>query len=202
MNHDHYDIYKVTGGKIQEAVERWRSAKKAAINKCRKFLKRFKADGLYGTEARSSGVIFKDAGKVPVGWLRYAKAKRHDVFRPDGRLAEGKVLLQELRGLGVPGHWAFQSDVIGRDDVFRFMAPDRVIRHMCFENVGKALILFVPKVAPRKGKNTRDHYSTDADPSYGPWSPPDKHCVLLKPSAYHRLVEREAAAKEPKGKKA
>lgn len=170
MSEKEYYYFKVTGGAVMAALERWK-AKRAECTEARRVIEQeFGANGIYGNSAGLQGLVFPK-GNPPPGWDRL----RHhiDVYRPTGKTKEGKALRKRLQSLKQVDALQFQTEVLGedRDNPFRFM-DGLSMRYMTFETVGDVVILRVPKTKPSDE-----------------WTPPDEFCMPLKTSEYWQIKE-------------
>lgn len=174
MSIKEYYYFKVTGGAVMTALERWK-AKRAELTEARRRIEQeFEADGLYGNSAGLQGLVFPK-GNPPQGWERIRN--QIDVYRPTARTKEGKALRKRLSELKQVDALQFQTEVLGedRDNPFRFM-DGLSMHYMTFETIGDVVILRVPKTKPSDE-----------------WTPPDEFCIPLKTSEYWQIKESHAA---------
>ncbi len=169
-----YRYFKVTGGKVMEAYQRFVEKRQAQQLARRAVQVEFGASGFYGNDRGLVGLTFK---KPREGWrpIRGASTARKP---PLGK--EGRGISERLKKLSLAGAKEFQAEVTGSDNPFRFMAG-MTCHFMVYDKIGDTLILEVPEVVNPGVKSGE-----------GEWQPPDEHCVPLKKSEYWALKEIEA----------
>jgi hypothetical protein len=165
-----YLYYKVTGGKIQEAYNKWLELydkqQAARVSLC----KEFGASLVFANSRGVEGLLFKDGQTPPTEWKR-KDGHPKGVYSPFGSTKEMKAIRKRLKNnYQLADYWKFQEFIVNREDPFYFM-DGMYMRCMGFELIGDQFILLVPKIE----KTT--------------WTPPDEFCTLLKNSEYWQLKE-------------
>lgn len=173
-----YIYYRVNGGAVKAAHERWLAKRKLQIEARRAVHDEFDADGTYANDYGILGLVFKAPKTPPAGWV----SVRDEVWKPNPRTKEGRKTRDRISKLPLCGAAEFQNEVLGQNDPFRFMRLP-YIRHMVFEIIGGVLILCVP--ADGLGKQLAE------------WNPPDDQTVPLKNSEYWQLKEQAASVAKP-----
>lgn len=134
---DDYNLYRVAGGPVKEAIEQWRAERDAAEERLDAFIRRVGAtpDHYYGNERGISALLF-DA--PPDGW----RVESGNYYCPSGKTKAGKALRAEMGKLGLPGAESF-SNKIG----LGLIIQGTRIKRAGFEQYGDALVLLIPKAS-------------------------------------------------------
>lgn len=170
-----YLYYKVTGGAVQAAYDRWRATYDTQREVRNELLLEFGSSGCYASPQHVVGLVFTGDSKPPAGWK--AVIGEPTVFRPHGGAVGMKAIRKRFEAAKLNDAEAFQAEVLGKHNPFHFM-DGLSIRFMVFEFIGKTLVLLVPKLEqPREGTGE------------GRFTPPDDQCVLMKTSEYWQLKE-------------
>lgn len=164
-----YLYYKVTGGAVMAAKERFVARRSAEFEKRQELAKEFGASGTYADRDTVVGLVFEEGETPPSDWVKVPRESK--VWKPNPRTKEGKALKAKFN-LPLSDLRQFQTEVLGTFDYFRFM-DGLTVRWMGYETIGDTLVLLVPK-------------RTENDS----WTPPDEQCVLLKTSEYWALKEQ------------
>lgn len=169
-----YKYYKVTGGAVKAAYDRWLAERTRQAEERNKIVAEFGASGTYSSTNEIVGLVYSDEKRVPEGWKNYPG--QPTVWRPVGQKKEAKLIRERFRNAKLVSSEEFQAEVLGGSDPFRFM-DGVVIRFIIFEWIGDIFILKVPHIEdPRfEGQEV--------------WNPPDEHCIPLKMSEYWQLKE-------------
>lgn len=173
-----YYYYKVTGGAVRAAYERWLAVYKQQKAARDALAVSFGASGTYANRNVVKGLVFEEGQTPPDGW-RTVDGER-TVFAPYGPGKAAKDIRKRFREHPLHDATDLQDAVIGKPSHFRFM-DGMCIRFMTFELLGDQFILLVPKVERPGAVN---------DGESG-WEPPDDQCVALKTSEYWQLKEAE-----------
>jgi hypothetical protein len=178
MSTKEYHYFKVIGGAVMDALNKWKAEYTVKRDARNAAMEEFGADKYFGNSAGLQGLVFTP-GKEPEGW---EKVRGHyDVYKPTGKTKAGRELRRRLARLDVPDALQFQRYVLGEktDNPFRFM-DGLSMYYMVFETIGEVTILKVPKT-PQKDQ----------------WTPPDDQCIPLKTSEYWQIKESESALPAP-----
>jgi hypothetical protein len=171
--------YKVTGGKVLEAIHSFLETRNKQLEARNALAKEFGASGYVS----SSGAItaFSFDGEHPKGWIQNRKDGGH---MPTAKTPEGKALRERMK---LP-QWGASKfhEMMGLDD-FTFMQGMRM-RYISFEKLGDVFVMHIPKIE-KPGKEDEESGLGEGHK----WTPPDDGCQPLKMSEYWQLKESHPA---------
>lgn len=142
---EHYEIYRVNGGKAQKAIDHFIKASKKFQREANKLLKELGAETLWENQTYHSRTIYGAEFKEspPEGWRQYVKDNT-GVYRPD-KTKKGKAVKERIKKVNElsPNAITDFGKLIGVNDIS--ICSDCRIRSAGFEKVGDKWVIHVPK---------------------------------------------------------
>jgi hypothetical protein len=170
--------FRITGGKVMEAVLAFKSAHFAQQQEREHIMRYFKATGFLGNNRTLVGLVFDPPAKPPENWKPIKGAE--NCYKPPmgKKWADAR---KQLACSSIPGGSDF-ADLLGMGGVMTGDGNGNlVIRYPGFENFDGTLVLVVPDIDSDKSK----------------WQPPDDGCKPLKTSEYWAIKEAAQTATAP-----
>lgn len=171
-----FRYFRVTGGKIAEAILDFKAKRFVATQTRDTILALYGATGTYGMDGYYPEALqFTPPAKPPEGWRPNKRGK--DCWIPPKGKA-GKEVRENLQGCLVPGASAFAHSIGCGGWMHGDGHGSLIIRYPVYEEIDNTLILLIP---------------AEHGPGPDKWTPPDEGCTPLKASEYWQLKEAAEA---------